>query len=94
MNQADFEKKLKAEGYGEMVDRKMEASEVSAVHSHDFDACVLVLEGEMTIACNGKPETFRAGDMCSVQAGTPHTEQYGQGVRYLAGRRRPQQAAS
>jgi quercetin dioxygenase-like cupin family protein len=95
MNQADFEKKLKAEGYGEMVDRQMEASTANAEHSHEFDACLLVLEGEMTIACNGKPQTFRAGDMCSLPAGTPHTEQYGPGrVRYLAGRRHLQQAAA
>jgi quercetin dioxygenase-like cupin family protein len=95
MNQADFEKKLQAEGYGEMVDRRMEAGHFNAEHVHEFDACVLVVEGEMTIARHGKPELFRAGDMCTMAAGTPHTEQCGAaGVRYLAGRRYAQQAAS
>jgi quercetin dioxygenase-like cupin family protein len=94
MNQADFETKLKAEGYGEMVDRTMEADHFNPEHAHEFDACVLVVEGEMTIARHGKPETFRAGDMCSMAAGTPHTEQCGAaGVRYLAGRRHPQATA-
>jgi quercetin dioxygenase-like cupin family protein len=88
MNQADFETKLKTEGYSETVDRSMEANHFNPEHAHEFDACVLVVEGEMTIARNGKPETFRAGDMCSMAAGTPHTEQCGPaGARYLAGRR-------
>jgi len=90
MNQADFEKKLQAEGYGEMVDRRMEANHFNPEHSHEFDACVLVVDGEMTIARHGKPETLRAGDLCTMAAGTPHTELGGsQGVRYLAGRRHP-----
>jgi quercetin dioxygenase-like cupin family protein len=95
MNQADFEKKLKAEGYGEMVDRQMEANQFNPEHVHEFDACVLVVEGEMTIARHGKPETLRAGDLCSMAAGTPHTEQCGAaGVRYLAGRRYLEKAES
>jgi quercetin dioxygenase-like cupin family protein len=95
MNQADFEKKLQAEGYAEMVDRRMEPGHFNPEHEHEFDACVMVVEGEMTIARHGKPETFRAGDVCSMAAGTSHTEQCGPGgVRYLAGRRYSQRAAS
>ena len=94
MNRAEFEKKLAAEGYGETVEREMEAEHFNAEHSHEFDALLLFLGGEMTIACNGKPQTFRAGDTCSVPAGTPHTERVGAGgVHYLAGRRHPAQAA-
>jgi quercetin dioxygenase-like cupin family protein len=78
-----------------MVDRQMEANHFNSEHAHEFDACVLVVEGEMTIARHGKPETFRAGDMCTMAAGTLHTEQCGSvGARYLAGRRHPQKAAS
>ena len=58
MNRVDFEKKLQAEGYGEMVDRQMEADHFNPEHAHEFDACVLVVDGEMTIARDGKPETF------------------------------------
>jgi quercetin dioxygenase-like cupin family protein len=88
MNQADFEKRLKAEGYADMVDRTMEADQFNPEHAHEFDACVMVVDGEMTIARNGKPEIFRAGDICTMAAGTPHTDNCGPaGVRYLAGRR-------
>jgi quercetin dioxygenase-like cupin family protein len=95
MERAEFERKLKAEGYTELFDRHMEASGTGPEHSHEFDALLFVLEGEMTIACNGKPETVRAGDLCSVPAGTPHTEQFGSGnsgVHYLAAWRYPARA--
>jgi quercetin dioxygenase-like cupin family protein len=92
MNRVEFETKLAAEGYSEVVDREMAASETNREHSHEFDALLLILDGEMTVACNGKPMTFRAGDTCTMPAGTPHTEKYGAGtagVHYLAGRRYP-----
>jgi quercetin dioxygenase-like cupin family protein len=92
MERTEFERLLRAEGYTELFDRQMDASETGPEHSHEFDALLFVLEGEMTIACNGKPMTFRAGDLCSVPAGTPHTEQFGSGtasVHYLAAWRYP-----
>ena len=92
MERAEFERKLQAEGYTELFDRHMEASGTGPEHSHEFDALLFVLKGEMTIARNGKPETFRAGDLCSVPAGTLHTEQFGsgsEGVHYLAAWRYP-----
>jgi quercetin dioxygenase-like cupin family protein len=95
MNQVDFERELKQQGYGEMVDRHMEADKFNPEHAHDFDAYVLVLDGEMTITCDGSLRTLRAGDTCAMSAGTLHTEQCGPaGARYLAGRRYGQQAAS
>jgi quercetin dioxygenase-like cupin family protein len=92
MDRAEFAQKLQAEGYTELFDRKMDASGTGPEHSHEFDALLFVLEGEMTITCNGKPQTVRAGDLCSVPAGTPHTEQFGsknEGVHYLAAWRYP-----
>jgi quercetin dioxygenase-like cupin family protein len=78
-----------------MVDRQMEANHFNPEHAHEFDACVLVVEGAMTIDRSGKPQTFRTGDMCTMAAGTLHSELCGSaGARYLAGRRYPQKAAS
>ena len=88
MNRVDFEKKLQAEGYAEMVDREMEAGRFNPEHAHEFDACVLVVDGEMTISRAGEAQLFRAGDMCTMPAGTVHTEKCGAaGAHYLAGRR-------
>ena len=93
MNRAEFEAKCAAEGYGEIVDREMEAGHFNDEHAHEFDAFVLLVDGEMTITRHGKPETFRAGDMCTMPAGTLHTEKCGPaGAHYLAGRKYPAQA--
>ena len=60
MNQADFEHELEAQGYRELVDRRMEAGAINPEHAHEFDARLLVLEGEMTIVCDGEERTYRA----------------------------------
>jgi quercetin dioxygenase-like cupin family protein len=95
MNRAEFEHELEAQGYREVVDRRMDAGAINPEHAHEFDARVLVLEGEMTIVCDGEERTYRAGDTCALTAGRRHTERCGpEGVRYLAGRRYQQAPAS
>ena len=60
----------------------------AADHTHEFDARVLVLGGEITITRDSKPDLFRAGDSCAVPKGTIHAELVGpEGVAYLSGRR-------
>jgi quercetin dioxygenase-like cupin family protein len=90
MDRVTFETELRAQGYGEVVDRRMEANAVNTEHAHEFDACLLVLDGAMTITSEGNQRTYRAGDTFSMSAGCRHAEQCGsEGVRYLAGRRYP-----
>ena len=94
MNRLEFESELRAQGYLEVVDRRMQANETNPEHAHEFDARLLVLEGEMTITSEGETRTYRAGDAFAMTAGCRHTEQCGaEGVRYLAGRRYPQKTA-
>lgn len=88
MDRTKFEAELREQGYGEVVDRRMEAREVNRGHAHEFDARVLVLEGAMTIATEGGERTYRTGEFFAIPAGRPHSETAGpDGVRYLAGRR-------
>jgi quercetin dioxygenase-like cupin family protein len=88
MDQTAFETELRAEGYAEIVDRRMEPGALNPEHSHEFDARLLILEGAMTIASEGAERTYRAGDTFAMTAGCLHAEQCGpEGVRYLAGRR-------
>ena len=88
MDRTSFENELRAQGYGEVVDRRMEPGTVNPGHEHEFDARLLVLEGAMTIASEGRERTYRAGDMFEMQAGCRHSETAGpEGARYLAGRR-------
>ena len=95
MNRTDFETELHAQGYREIVDRQMQPGQINSEHAHEFDARLLVLEGEMAVAFDGEERTYRAGDSFAVSAGRRHTERSGpEGVRYLAGRRYPQKAAN
>src|SRR5438132_12704834 len=90
MERMIFETELREQGYGEVVDRRMDANAVNPEHAHEFDARLLVLEGAMTIASEGQERTYRAGDTFEMIAGCRHSEQCGaEGARYLAGRRYP-----
>lgn len=95
MNRDNFETELRAQGYREVVDRQMPPGQINSEHAHEFDARLMVLEGEMTVVCDGEERTYRAGDTFAMSAGRRHTERSGlEGVRYLAGRRYQQAPAS
>ena len=83
MDRTAFETELRAQGYGEVVDRRMEANALNPEHAHEFDARLLVLEGAMTIVSEGKDRVYRAGDTFEMSAGCRHSEQCGpEGARY------------
>lgn len=88
MDRTTFENELREEGYGEVVDRRMQPGTINRGHAHEFDARLLILEGAITIAAEGSERTYRAGEIFEMPAGRPHSETAGpEGVRYLAGRR-------
>ncbi len=87
MNQSDFEADVRREGYQVFYDG-MKAGVVNPDHTHEWDARLMVIGGEITVTRAGKAQTFRAGDSCAVSAGEVHAETVGpQGVAYIAGRR-------
>jgi quercetin dioxygenase-like cupin family protein len=87
MNQSEFEADLKREGY-EVFYGGLRAGQANPDHTHDWDARVMVIGGEITITRDGKAEMFRVGDSCAVRAGETHAENVGaQGVAYISGRR-------
>lgn len=88
MNRAEFETELRQAGYAELVDRQMAPDAVNPEHFHEFDARLLVLDGELTIDCDGAQRTYHAGDSFAIDAGRRHAERSGPaGAHYLAGRR-------
>lgn len=90
MDTIDFERALRAEGYDEVLTRVWEPGRIVPEHTHPFDARVLILDGEVTLGCGGRSQTYRRGEIFALPAGTPHTETYGPaGARFLAGRRKP-----
>jgi mannose-6-phosphate isomerase-like protein (cupin superfamily) len=77
MERAAFESELREQGYGEVVDRRMEPNLLNPEHAHEFDARLLVLEGAMTIAAEGSERTYRAGETFTMEAGCRHSERSG-----------------
>ncbi|MDP6689761.1 MAG: cupin domain-containing protein [Alphaproteobacteria bacterium] len=88
MDKAEFRAHLKDNGYEDMGEKEMAANHVEPTHTHDFDAAILVLSGEISAVMEDRTVTCRAGDTFSLDANTPHEERIGgEGVRFLAGRR-------
>ncbi len=57
-------------------------------HTHEFDARVMVTEGEIAISMGGEKRVYHPGEWCEVAAGTPHAEEIGPaGVKLLVARR-------
>jgi quercetin dioxygenase-like cupin family protein len=89
MNPAEFEARLRDDGFTEVVTAVVEPNETRPAHAHDYDVEALVLEGDITLTCDGAARTYRVGDTFGMAAGRPHAEAIGSsGVRYLVGRRR------
>jgi len=88
MDKAEFEADLRREGY-RIVYSSVKPHLSASNHCHDFDAKSFVLGGEITITCDNKPVTFRAGQCFEVPMGCMHAEQVGpEGVALMSGRRR------
>jgi quercetin dioxygenase-like cupin family protein len=89
MERAAFEAELSRDGY-EVVDKTIPPDQDRRLHAHDFDARILVLEGELTVSIGEARTAHRAGEVFEVPAGTPHAEHTGAaGARFLLGKRRP-----
>jgi quercetin dioxygenase-like cupin family protein len=81
-----FESDLRREGF-EVVHGGQKPGYSGDPHTHDFDARIMVLSGEITLTRDNKPQTFRAGDHCEVPAGCVHAEHVGpEGVAYIVGK--------
>lgn len=86
-----FESDLRREGF-EVIHGGQKPDSTEEVHAHDFDARIMVLGGEITIARDGKFETFKAGDCCEIPEACQHGTKVGpEGVAYVLGKacRRP-----
>jgi len=87
MNRTQFEGDIRREGY-ELREGQIEPNVHRAAHAHEFDARLFVLDGAITLVFGDERCTYRAGDSCTVPAGTMHEEHTeADGVRYLAARR-------
>jgi quercetin dioxygenase-like cupin family protein len=63
-------------------------NQLNSDHTHDFDARIMVLAGEITITRDGHARTFHSGDHWLTPAHAVHAELAGpEGVAIIIGRR-------
>jgi mannose-6-phosphate isomerase-like protein (cupin superfamily) len=89
MDVETFKAQVAAAGYPEPEAGGLKPGHLNShMHTHDFDAMIMVTRGEITIGRDEGTTTFKAGDWCEVLKGTMHTEAVGpEGVQYLFAKR-------
>ncbi len=88
MDTTAFAQELTRLGFDEVLTRNWPPNQFVDTHTHPFAVRALVTEGELALTCAGRTCTYRAGDVFTLDAQQPHSEQYGpQGATYLVGRK-------
>jgi len=77
MTDDEFRARCTAEGWAEPRTMTYEPDQRPDLHTHDFDAMVLMLSGSMTLASPGGDQPLTPGQVGLVPAGTVHSEHGG-----------------
>ena len=86
MTEDDFRQLLTEQGYDEVRAVGYEPGFANDLHTHDFSALLMVVDGELILGREDGSEIIRAGQTCEVPAGTVHSEGTGAiGASVLAG---------
>jgi mannose-6-phosphate isomerase-like protein (cupin superfamily) len=89
MNPNELEQLLRAEGFRRTYVWHDPANTFYPDHTHDVDTAHIILDGEMTLTCRGRTQTYSAGERPpDVPARAVHSARMGpKGCRYLIGER-------
>lgn len=84
-----FEAELRAEGFEEVAVRERGETPTNELHTHPFDARILVLAGSFGLTLEGgELRLYGPGETFSVPAGTRHQETFpAGGARWMFGTR-------
>jgi mannose-6-phosphate isomerase-like protein (cupin superfamily) len=86
MNLAQLEEQLHSEGFLHTYVWHDGPHARYADHTHPSETAHIILEGEMSLAMDGRSHTYRQGQRCDVPAGAVHSARMGpSGCRYLIG---------
>lgn len=85
---ADFERRARAAGFTEVLERRWAPGTVVETHTHDFAVEALVIEGELWLTVGEDTRHLRRGDRFTLDRAVPHAERYGDaGAAYWVARR-------
>ena len=89
MDEASFKLARAVEGYQDFNLIDWPAGQVNEMHTHDFTAHALILNGELTVTTeDGQATTCRAGDTFELAGGIRHEETVGpDGVKLVSARK-------
>ena len=74
MNEHDFEKQLRANGFDEIEYQKLDPRPGKGRHRHHFEIRGLVISGMFVVRKTGEPVVYRSGQIFSVAEGELHDE--------------------
>tara|TARA_B110000008_G_scaffold271848_1_gene303827 strand:- start:668 stop:937 length:270 start_codon:yes stop_codon:yes gene_type:complete len=87
MTEDEFRELLTSQGCDEPSEYSYSADYSTELHTHEFGAQLLVLEGEFILELDDGKHIFKAGETCQVPSGTVHAEHTGEVfARTLVGR--------
>jgi quercetin dioxygenase-like cupin family protein len=73
MTPIEFDADLRREGY-QVMNTSLAPNQLNLDHTHEFDARIMVLAGEITITRDGQAKMYRPGDYWMTPAHTVHAE--------------------
>ena len=86
LNENALRKQLASEGFSHTFVWQDGPNAYYSDHTHDGLTAHIILDGEMTLTCGGKSQTYGVGERCDVDAGAVHSAKMGpKGCRYLVG---------
>jgi len=84
MNEFEFKQHIESLGYGEAQVREFDANKSGELHTHDFSAILMVIDGEFSLAFEESTIQCALGEPHEVTAGMRHDERAGPtGARIL-----------
>lgn len=76
MNEKDWERKLREEGFNQIFVWGDGPNVSYPDHTHAETTAHIILDGEMTLTVEGKTQTFKAGERIDVPARTVHSAKW------------------
>lgn len=83
-NENDTIAELKSKGYKNVTVWDKVTPAGSIEHSHPFDTCLFMLEGEMEITVNGNAKILKSSEKIKIPKDAPHfSKVISQGCKYI-----------
>jgi len=88
MDEAQFRRQLREQGYSEAEVREYEPNTAKDMHAHESSVYAFVSSGEFTLVTEDGSVSYQPGEVCKVPSGTLHSEQAGAaGATVLLGKK-------